>query len=82
MTKEQFDAARRWAVTAYVQAAQRDFEPSRAETRERANAQRRLLCCEELLALWEQNGFWTVDNLRAYEMIYRHYEDGCAVSAF
>ena len=30
---------------------------------------------------WSRDGFWTPENIRAYEMIYQYYDEGAPVSA-
>lgn len=81
MTKKQYEAARRKAVFDYMEKARLDCEMRCTTQRQKANAQRRLRRCSELLALWECHGFWTPDNLRVYEMVYRHYREDAVVSA-
>lgn len=81
MTKEQFEESRRRAVASYMEAARRDRSAPGATRRQKENADRRIRLCAGLLSTWSQDGFWTPDNTRAYEMIYQHYDDGVPVSA-
>ena len=82
MTKKQFEACRRRTLSGYIEAARREQSASGATRRQRENAGRRIRLCTGLLSVWEQDGFWTADNIRAYEMIYRHYGEDEPVSAF
>ena len=81
MTKDQFEESRRRAVADYLEAAQRDRSAPRATRRQKRNAERRIQRCIGLLSAWAQDGFWTPDNIRAYETIYQYYDDGVTVSA-
>lgn len=49
--------------------------------RQRENADRRILRSIGLLSTWSRDGFWTLENIRAYEMIYQYYDEGAPVSA-
>ena len=81
MTKDQFEDSRRRAVANYMEAARRDRSASGVTRRQRENAERRIQRCAGLLSTWSQDGFWTPDNIRAYEMIYQYYDVGVPVSA-
>ena len=81
MTKDQFEERRRRAVADYLEAAQRDRSAPGATKRQRENADRRILRSIGLLSTWSQDGFWTPENIRAYEMIYQYYDEGAPVSA-
>lgn len=72
MTKDQFEVARCRAVTNYMEAAQRDRSAPGATGRQKENAERRIQRCIGILSVWAQDGFWTPDNIRAYEMIYQY----------
>lgn len=69
MTKDQFEESRRRAVADYLEAAQRDRSAPGATKRQRENADRRILRSIGLLSTWSRDGFWTLENIRAYEMI-------------
>lgn len=81
MTKDQFEESRRRAIADYMEAARRDRSAPGATSRQKENAERRIQRCAGLLSVWSENGFWTTDKLRAYEMIYQHYDEGVPVSA-
>ena len=81
MTKNQFENSRRRAVADYMEAARRDWSAPGATSRQKENAERRIQRCAGLLSAWSENGFWTPDNIRAYEMIYQYYDEGVPVSA-
>lgn len=81
MTRKQFEAGRRRAVSSYMEAARRDQSTPGATRRQKENAERRIQLCAGLLSAWARDGFWTADNIRAYEMIYRHYDEDMPVSA-
>ena len=81
MTKDQFEERRRRAVADYLEAAQRDRSAPGATKRQRENADRRILRSICLLSTWSRDGFWTPENIRAYEMIYQYYDEGAPVSA-
>ena len=81
MTKDQFEESRRRAVADYLESAQRDRSAPRATKRQRENADRRILRSIGLLSTWSRDGFWTPENIRAYEMIYQYYDEGAPVSA-
>lgn len=81
MTKDQFEESRRRAVADYLKAAQRDRSAPGATSRQKENAERRIQHCVSFLSAWSQDGFWTPDNIRAYEMIYQYYDEGVPVSA-
>ena len=81
MTKDQFENSRRRAVADYMVAAQRDRSAPGATKRQKENAERRIQRCIGLLSAWSQDGFWTPDNIRSYEMIYQYYDEGVSVSA-
>ena len=82
MTKKRFEERRRQALSGYIEAARREESASGSTRRQRENAGRRIRLCTGLLSAWEQGGFWTAENIRAYEMIYRHYSEDEPVSAF
>lgn len=79
MTRAQYEAAKRQAAARYVQTAGQDLSQALTQ-RQKENAARRIERAVYLLALWDQQGFWTADNCRAYELIYRHYGENDAVS--
>ena len=81
MTKEQFEENRRRAVLGYMETARRDRSLPGAARRQKENAERRIQRCIGLLSAWSRDGFWTADNIRAYEMIYQHYDGDMPVSA-
>ena len=81
MTKDQFENSRRRAVASYMEAARRDRDAPGATRNQKRNAERRIQRCAGLLSAWSRDGFWTPDNLRAYEMIYQYYDEGVPVSA-
>lgn len=64
-----------------MEAAWRDLIMPRATKRQKENAARRIQRCTGLLSAWSRDGFWTPDNIRAYEMIYQYYDGGVPVSA-
>ena len=81
MTKEQFEEGRRQAVSRYMETAHRDRSAPGATKRQKENAGHRIQLCTGLLSKWAQDGFWTATNIRAYEMIYKHYDGDMPVSA-
>lgn len=81
MTKGQFEESRRRAVADYLETARRERSAPGATSRQKENAERRIQRCASLLSAWSQDGFWTPDNIRAYEMICQYYDEGVPVSA-
>lgn len=81
MTRLQFERARYQAVYRYLRDARHDVDRPEATIMQKCNAARKICRCKDLLVLWERQGFWTTDNLRAYEMIYRNYGADGPVSA-
>lgn len=82
MTKAVFEEARRNAVAAYMDKAMADHERPEATRSEKNNATRRFNLCADTLTEWNFNGFWTPQNVAAYNMIYKSQPDTSAVSAF
>lgn len=82
MTKVQFEKARRLAVSAYMEAANRELADLSLGRNKKANAKRRTLLCEKHIRKWDTEGFWTQDNISAYNMIYKDADLDHPVSPF
>lgn len=81
MTKEQFEEARRLAVSAYLEKANRELTELTGRNR-KANAKRRVLLCEKYIRIWDTEGFWTQENTLAYNMAYKDADLDHPVSPF
>lgn len=75
----QHESAKRQAAARYIRTARQGLLQA-VTRRQRENAVRRIAHASHLLALWDQQGFWTVDDLRTYKLIYRHYGENDTVS--
>lgn len=82
MTREQFKEARSKAAYRYMSIAFTESKDEQATKRQKANATRRFNKCADFVSVWDLETFWTADNERAYNTLYKNSDDISAVSAF